>query len=275
MRVSVLGSGSRGNALLVDAGNTRVLVDVGFGVRTIASRLAQLGCAPESIDAVVLTHEHVDHAQGALAACARWQWPLYATEGTLAALPNALVPVRTIAHGQSWSVGDLVGASASVPHDAADCAALVFEHMRTGERAGIALDVGHVPEHLPTFLSRLDLLVVEANHDRAQLLAGPYPWSLKQRILGAKGHLSNDEAAALVAACVHRGLRGVVLAHLSETNNSPALAIATFARALKRCGPKATAARRTIVAAVQRLPTGPVSGWARKAFATGQLELSL
>lgn len=275
MRVSVLGSGSRGNSMLVDAGSTRILVDVGFGVRTIAARLAQLGCAPESIDAVVLTHEHVDHAQGALAACARWQWPLYATEGTLAALPNAMVPVCTITHGKPWSVGDLRGASCSVPHDAADCAALVFEHLRTGERVGIALDVGHVPEHLPGFLSRLDLLVVESNHDCEQLQAGPYPWSLKQRILGANGHLSNAEAAALVAQCVHRGLRGVVLAHLSETNNSPSLAVTTVAAALRGCGPKAAAARRGLVAAAQRLPTGPVSGRLGNPFGVGQLELSL
>ncbi len=275
MRVSVLGSGSRGNSILVDAGGTRILVDVGFGVRTIASRLAQLGCAPESIDAVVLTHEHVDHAQGALAACARWQWPLYATEGTLAALPNALVPVRMITHGKPWSVGDVRGASCQVPHDAADCAALVFEHLRTGERVGVALDVGHVPEQLPGFLSRLDLLVVESNHDCAQLQAGPYPWSLKQRILGAQGHLSNDDAAALVAACAHRGLRAVVLAHLSETNNSPSLAVSTMDKVLRGCGARATAARRGIVAAVQRQPIGPVSGRMGRAFGVGQLELSL
>ena len=275
MRVSVLGSGSRGNAFLIDAGSTRVLVDVGFGVRTIASRLAQLGCAPESISAVVLTHEHVDHAQGALAACARWQWPLYATEGTLAALPQALVPVRTITHGKPWSMGDVVGVSAPVPHDAADCAALVFEHARTGQRAGIALDLGHVPEHLPVFLSKLDVLVVESNHDHKQLLAGPYPWSLKQRILGSNGHLSNDDAAELVACCVHRGLRGVVLAHLSETNNSATLAVSSMAAMLRRCGPKASTARGTIVAAAQRSPIGPIAGPSERVFGVGQLELSL
>ncbi len=273
MRVSVLGSGSRGNAILVESGSTRVLVDAGFGPRALATRLRVLGCAPESITGVVLTHEHVDHASGALAACARWGWPLYATAGTLAALPEAMVPVRTIAHGQAWSIGDLAGQSVAVPHDAADCAALLFEDRRTGERTGIALDLGHVPAPLAPAFERLDLLVIEANHEVSQLMAGPYPWALKQRIAGDRGHLSNAGAAALVATCAHAGLRGVVLAHLSETNNSPALAVASVHAALTRRG--RAGAHTSVLAASQRFPLGPVSSRGGTAESSVQMELRL
>ncbi len=274
MRVSVLGSGSRGNAILVEAGETRVLVDVGFGVRALAKRLAAVGCAPESITGVVLTHEHVDHAQGALAACARWRWPLHATAGTLQHLPAPLVPVRTITHGQPWSVGDLRGFSTPVPHDAADCAALVFEHAVTGQRIGIALDLGHVPVELPRAFVALDLLVVEANYDTQQLMAGPYPWSLKQRILGARGHLANADTAAFVAQCAHRGLRAVVLAHLSETNNFPELAVNAVRAALLRRGSVASMAREQVLAASQQMPLGPVACRGRTSARVGQLELT-
>lgn len=275
MRVTVLGSGSRGNAILVDAGETRVLVDVGFGPRTIAARLRAAGYAPESITGVVLTHEHVDHASGALEACARWGWPLHATAGTLSALPTPVVPVRAFAHGEAWSLGTLAGQSVAVPHDAVDCAALVLEDRRSGARVGIALDLGHVPDALPEAFRALDLLVVEANHDVAQLTAGPYPWPLKQRILGPRGHLSNASAAELVARCAHRGLRGVVLAHLSETNNSPAQAVGTVRDALRRCGRAGEPARDHVRAASQRVPLGPVDSARRGVRALDQLELSL
>jgi len=273
MRVSVLGSGSRGNAIMIESGATRVLVDVGFGPRAIAARLRLLGCAPESITGVVLTHEHVDHACGALAACARWGWPLHATAGTLAALPTPVVPVRTIVHGTAWSVGDLAGQSVSVPHDAADCAALIFEDRQTGERAGIALDLGHAPASLLAALGRLDLLVVEANHDVAMLTAGPYPWPLKQRILGDRGHLSNAAAAALVGACAHPGLRAVVLAHLSETNNTPTLAVESVRCALHQRG--RAGARAAVMAAHQRIPLGPISAHLHRSTHAVQIELRL
>lgn len=258
MRLTVLGSGSRGNALLVDAGATRLLVDVGFGVRTIAARLRATGYAPESITGVVLTHEHVDHAQGALDACARWGWPLHATAETLAALPTPVVPVREVVHGVPFSVGDVTGLGTAVPHDARACTAYVFEERRSGFRAGIALDLGTVPDTLPAFLAHLDALVVEANHDVARLRAGPYPWVLKQRILGDLGHLSNADAASLVANCAHRGLRTVVLAHLSETNNAPELALAAVGEALARRGRAGALAREGLRVAAQRVPLGPI-----------------
>jgi phosphoribosyl 1,2-cyclic phosphodiesterase len=275
MRVSVLGSGSRGNAILLESGETRVLVDVGFGPRSLARRLRTVGCAPESITDVVLTHEHIDHASGALAACARWGWSLHATGGTLAALASSGEPRHTITHGQPWAIGDLVGHSVAVPHDAADCAALVFESRSSGCRAGIALDLGHVPTHLATAFSQLDVLVVEANHDEAVLMAGPYPWALKQRILGAHGHLSNAAAAAFVASCTHVGLRTVVLAHLSETNNSPTLAVDSVRTALQRVGRAGVSAAQGVLAAHQRESVGPLVVGASPAVSGAQLRLPL
>ncbi|HMS02632.1 MAG TPA: MBL fold metallo-hydrolase [Gemmatimonadaceae bacterium] len=274
MRLTVLGSGSRGNAILLDAGETRLLVDVGFGVRTIAARLRACGYAPESITGVVLTHEHVDHAQGALDACARWGWPLHATAGTLAALPTPVVPVRELAHGVPFSIGDVTGCGVAVPHDARDCTAYVFEHRRTGFRTGVALDLGTVPDALPSFFAYLDALVLEANHDEARLRAGPYPWVLKQRILGDLGHLSNAAAAALIGACAHRGLQTVVLAHLSETNNTPTLALEAVREALRQRGRAGSATRDAVRAATQRVPLGPLAGSADR-LRPRQLELSL
>lgn len=273
MRLTVLGSGSRGNAILLDAGRTRLLVDVGFGVRTIAARLRACGIAPESITGVVLTHEHVDHAQGALDACARWGWPLYATRETLSALPTPVVPVREVTAGTAFSVGDVTGLGALVPHDAAACLSFVFEDRLSGFRAGIALDLGTVPPALPGFLSQLDALVVESNHDEATLRAGPYPWVLKQRILGDRGHLSNEAAAELVGACAHRGLRTVVLAHLSETNNTPAMARTAVDASLARRGRTAALARSGVHVAAQRVPLGPITP--RGPRPSPQLELTL
>ncbi len=275
LRVCVLGSGSRGNALLLESADTRVVVDAGFGPRALAKRLANVGCDPASVAALVLTHEHVDHAGGALAACAKWQWPLYATAGTLAALPTPVVPVRTVAHHTPWAIGALSFTAHPVPHDAADCVALVAESRASGARLGIALDLGHVPATLPTALERLDLLVLESNHDAAQLAAGPYPWMLKERIRGGRGHLSNRQAADLLRACAHRGLRGVILAHLSETNNSPDLA-AIAARDALAARSRGRRFATEVVVSAQGHPTAPLcASSAARHTPIRQLEFSL
>ncbi|WP_053334433.1 MBL fold metallo-hydrolase [Gemmatimonas phototrophica] len=256
--VTMLGSGSRGNAILIDGSEGTVLVDAGFGVRTLAKRFETAQRAPDDVGAVLLTHEHVDHACGAAAACDRWSWPIHATSATLAALSvqasgSPMLTVPLAERGATTVCGFSVE-HAPVPHDAADCRALVLTDVRSGARAGIVLDAGHVPDGLSDFLDRLDLLVLESNHDSALLTNGPYPWPLKQRISGGQGHLSNAEAAHLAAACAHRGLRGVVLAHLSETNNTPDLALGASRDALRKAGWK----RDSVSAAPQRLPLSPV-----------------
>lgn len=258
MRVTVLGSGSRGNAILVDGTEGAVLIDAGFGRRTLAKRFALAGRRPEDVTALLLTHEHVDHAGGATAASARWGWPVHALPETLAALagdvdgpPSHRAPLSLEAE---HVVGGFLVTCTPVPHDARRCAALIVTDRASGARVGVALDLGHVPQHLPAALSACDLLVVESNHDERMLAQGPYPWALKQRVGGQLGHLSNGAAAALLAAVAHRGLRGVVLAHLSETNNAPALALSRTRDALRRAGWR----RDALWAASQSLPTVPI-----------------
>jgi phosphoribosyl 1,2-cyclic phosphodiesterase len=234
IRVTVLGSGSRGNAIVVEAAGHRLLVDAGFAPRALARRLEAANIAPESIDALLLTHEHTDHASGAAAAIARWNWPLYSTAGTLGALslPEGCA-VTALAVGMHRAIGPLDVLPLRVPHDAQEPVALVFAEARSGARAAVVLDLGHVPSSFATMIGPLDVLVVEANHDAQRLADGPYPAMLKRRIGGTSGHLSNTQCAALVTECAEQGLGAVVLAHLSETNNTPSLALDTVRMALR------------------------------------------
>ena len=275
MYVSVLGSGSRGNAVLIDSGTTRVVVDAGFGPRAMAQRLRAVGCAPESVQALLLTHEHVDHASGALESCARWGWPLWAATPTLAALGASPTSPHPIVHEVAWQLDDLAIVSTPVPHDAADCAAFVFTSQRSGARFGLALDLGHAPDRLLTVFEKLDGLLIEANHDEAQLLRGPYPWPLKTRIRSDRGHLSNTQAADVAQAVAHPGLRTVLLGHLSETNTSPALSMETVRHALRRGGQRARAAAAGVAATSQRTPLGPLSIGGVRRPVTVQCELPL
>lgn len=240
LHVTVLGSGSRGNAVLIESQGTTILVDAGFNPRALTRRLQLAGKQPADIQALVLTHEHTDHACGAAAACARWTWPLYATRGTLDALPEAgAYPHNTlhaVAAQEPFTIGDFSILATPVPHDATEPVALVITDNRSGCRVGIATDLGHVPATLPEQFERLDVLVVESNHDERMLADGPYPWSLKRRVGSQVGHLSNRQAAAFIASCVHSGLRSVVLAHLSETNNTPELAVRDALAMLKKSG---------------------------------------
>jgi phosphoribosyl 1,2-cyclic phosphodiesterase len=236
VQVTVLGSGSRGNALVIESGGHRVLVDAGFSARALATRLAAARIAPESIDALLLTHEHDDHASGAVAASARWGWPVVATAGTLAALPALPRAATTVLGAAGAAVGPLRLDGVPVPHDAREPVAVLCTDTGSGARCGIVTDAGRVPEGLADRLGRLDILVVEANHDAARLAAGPYPAMLKRRIAGGAGHLNNAQAARLAGACVRAGLGAVVLAHLSETNNTPQLAVQAVRTALRAAG---------------------------------------
>lgn len=256
--VTVLGSGSRGNAILVDGTEGTVLVDAGFGTRALPQRMALVDRKPTEVQALLLTHEHTDHASGARPAQTRWGWPVYAVPETLTALasqpsgaPEHLVPLQ---FDQPGTVGGFAVTSVRVPHDAQACTSYVLTDMASGCRVGIALDVGHVTEPLVSTLAHCDLLVLESNHDEQMLANGPYPWHLKQRVGGALGHLANGATASLASQLVHRGLRGVILAHLSETNNTPAAAIQRTRDALHRKGWQ----RDGLWAASQSVPCGPV-----------------
>ena len=275
LRVTVLGSGSRGNAILIDGTDGAVLVDAGFGPRSLVRRLNAAGRCAAEISAVLLTHEHTDHASGAAAACTRWGWPVYGSADTIEALHSGadLRPTdsRAFVDDGATAVGGFLVESTNVPHDARDCRALVVTDVRSGARVGIAMDLGRVPDSLLIAFERLDLVVVESNHDEQMLARGPYPWSLKQRISGGLGHLSNGAAAAFVSACAHRGLRGVLLTHLSETNNLPSLAIERTRAALRRAG----WSRDALSAASQQHPLPPMTSTGEAAWLVRASQLSL
>jgi phosphoribosyl 1,2-cyclic phosphodiesterase len=271
VRVWVLGSGSRGNAVLLDCGESRVLVDAGFPIGTLAHRLKAIGVACESIEAAVITHEHTDHVQGACAAARRWGWALYASAGTAAAYPALRdADVRTFEAGGTLALGSLRIETVRTPHDAAEPVALVATAECTGVRAGVAYDLGRASPALRKALARLDLLVLEANHDEEMLRTGPYPRSVQARIAGTHGHLSNRAAADLARECAHGGLAHVVLAHLSDRCNEPARARDTVGGALA-----GTRFRGGLHAAEQDAVAGPFAPRSRRYQAGVQLTLGL
>ena len=265
MRVHILGSGSEGNAILLESEKQRILVDAGFGVRELARRLRSVDVEPETVTALIVTHEHQDHVRGAGAAARRYHWPVFATAGTLkrqkpgtgdrgrgtgeATMPISLsiesVPAATrkkkiVKHVVNTQdvveLEDFQLKFVKAPHDAREPVALIATTKSTGERVGIAYDLGHLTERFIHYFADVDVLILESNHDGAMLRTGPYPWSLKQRVAGPNGHLSNAEAALMARSCVHRGLRHLVLCHLSQVNNRPEIALKTMRSALRGSG---------------------------------------
>jgi phosphoribosyl 1,2-cyclic phosphodiesterase len=234
MRFASLGSGSRGNALVVDSGTTRILVDCGFGPRQLAVRLGRLGLSPEQFDAILVTHEHSDHLSGVAACAQRHRLDVYLTYGTLAAASAELAAIVIDSH-VAFAVGDLEIRPFPVPHDAREPAQFVFSDGRS--RLGVLTDAGCVTGHMVDMLSGCDALVLECNHDAKMLAAGSYPAHLKRRIAGRLGHLDNASAAELLKRLDCRRLQHVVAAHLSQENNTPVLARAALAGALD-CRPE-------------------------------------
>jgi phosphoribosyl 1,2-cyclic phosphodiesterase len=232
MRFASLGSGSRGNALLVEAGRTRVMLDCGFSFAEAVMRLQRLQCAAEDIDAIVVTHEHDDHIGGVARFAARVGIPVYLTPGTLAAVAARFADVqcRCFDPHVPFKLGELTVDPFPVPHDAREPAQVVFDDGR--HRLGVLTDVGVPTAHIRTMLSGCSALVLECNYDAALLRDGPYPPSLKARIGSRFGHLRNDDAAELLSTLDRSRLRHVVGAHLSETNNDPELVRSMLAQAL-------------------------------------------
>lgn len=233
IRFASLGSGSRGNSMVVESGSTRVLVDAGFGPREIERRLARLALTPEMISAVLVTHEHADHAGGVAACARRFGWSIYLTRGTLAALDPAGLgdgAVQIIDGHAGFAVEALEVQPVVVPHDARE--PVQFRLSDGTATLGILTDAGHVTAHMVEMLAGCDALVLECNHDLAMLAAGRYPPALKARIGGRFGHLDNGAAADLLGRLDTARLRHLVAAHLSEENNRPHLALAALAAVL-------------------------------------------
>ena len=270
MRAWTLGSGSRGNALVIEGEGTKVLIDAGYPPRTLARRLSAIGIAPASIAAVIVTHEHEDHARGVPGAQVKWGWRAYGSAGTLAGIAGLELSLATsVASGTSFAIGDLDFTLLAVPHDASAPTACLATSRRTGFRTGIAHDLGAVPDSLRLAFAGIDLLLLESNHDERMLRAGPYPPFLQARVAGRNGHLSNRQAADCLRELASPALREVALLHLSETNNTPAIALASARGAL--VGRRSAAIAH---AAPQDTPAGPF-GAHRPGALVRQLSLAL
>lgn len=235
---TTLASGSTGNAALVSCGGTHILLDAGISARRIVSGLAALGVAPEMLSAILITHEHSDHISGLQVFTKKYRVPILATGPTCRQLCRRVAfledLLRPLEPGAGAQIGAVWAESFPTPHDAACSVGWVM----TGEggRAALCTDLGHVTDEVRRAAAGCDLLVCETNHDIEQLKAGPYPYYLKQRVLGDYGHLSNEAGAELAAFAVENGARAVILAHLSRTNNTPAMACEAVRRRLTAMG---------------------------------------
>jgi len=238
MRFASLASGSKGNCLVAEAGATRVMLDCGLAPPETARRLARLGLAPHDIHAILVTHEHGDHADGAFAFAAAHGQTVCLTQGTLQALRKQKktkggVQVRIVEKQSPLSVQDLQVHPFGVPHDAADPVQYVLSD--GARRLGVLTDIGAPTAQVEAALSGCDALVLECNHELEMLWSGGYPTWLKERIAGPLGHLCNGDAGRLLGAIDRSRLQHVIAAHLSQQNNRPELARAALARALG-CG---------------------------------------
>ena len=232
MRFASLGSGSRGNATLIEAAGTRLLLDCGFSAREVERRLAELDVPAESLDAILVTHEHQDHIRGVGPLARRYSIPVWITHGTYnLGRCGALPDVRLIhSHQVPFTIGDIEIEPYPVPHDAREPVQYVFH--TANAKLGILTDAGVVTPHIRKVLKACDALFLECNHDVEMLANGPYPYSLQQRVGGRLGHLSNHQAADLLQLLGHDRLKYLLAAHLSEKNNTPEMALREAGNAL-------------------------------------------
>ena len=327
MRMTVLASGSKGNSAVVSSSRTRVLVDAGLSCRELLKRMAVANENPETLDAILITHEHVDHVAGLAVLARRLKIPVFFTEPTHRAWVRMLTPKTTLSYakwlervqlekqerqaaqaappiapeaasmtahgedlrsedldavlelplereceaadeipvakadpaslpaveyfqaGRNFAIGDIGITPFTVPHDAADPCGFVFE--AEGIRMALATDLGYMPPNVKQALAGVDLLLLESNHDLEMLRDGPYPWSVKQRVLSRVGHLSNDATAEFLAHDYDGGAAYIVLGHLSESNNVPELARLAAERAI---GDRLTLLGNKILLAQQAAP---------------------
>jgi phosphoribosyl 1,2-cyclic phosphodiesterase len=229
--LTVLGSGSGGNCALVTSDRCRILIDAGFSARRISQRLQSVGIEPESLDGILVTHEHSDHIAGLKVFCGKFDVPVYCNSLTAEYLCRCGIAeasrYRIFATGSSFTIQDIDVHAFYVPHDAVDPVAFVLSSDYGS--VGFLTDLGYAPKLARERIREVHTLVVETNHDEQRLQADPKrPWSVKQRILSRHGHLSNEAAAALVADIAGQDLRRVVLGHLSRECNSPELALSAM-----------------------------------------------
>lgn len=224
MRFAFLGSGSEGNSLLVQAGSTTLMLDCGFSVNETVSRLSRLGLQAEQLNGILVTHEHSDHIGGVARLARRFKLPVWMTHGTLLTQQAAFadIAVTELNPHHRIAIGDIEVQPFLVPHDAREPVQYVFSN--GVHRLGVLTDTGHITPHIEESLAGCHAMVLECNHDEEMLRIGRYPASLKQRVGGRFGHLSNRQAAGLLASLDTSCLQHIVAAHLSKQNNQPELA---------------------------------------------------
>lgn len=236
VRISVLGSGSRGNSTWIRTERACLLVDAGFGPKETARRLGEIGERLEDCQAILVSHEHSDHVNGLRTIARRYKVPVYLNAATREAALAAdqrlagLDGFELFTPGETFAVGDIEIHPFSIPHDAAEPVAFTFETQ--GIKAAVVTDLGYIPEVVKQRARGCHCLVWESNHDLDMLKVGPYPWFVKQRVMGRHGHLSNLTTARFLTDDFDGAPQVLVLAHLSETNNHPEIARLTAREAL-------------------------------------------
>jgi phosphoribosyl 1,2-cyclic phosphodiesterase len=238
VRVTVLGSGSRGNAVALRAGDVTLLIDAGFGLKSLRRRAAACGVELESVAGILVTHEHGDHSRGAAALAKVARCPVYGSHGTLRALRRKCRELETVTLpiGEPMQVADFTVSACHTRHDAIEPIAVTIASRRDSLKLGLAYDVGCPTNELVELLRDCHCLMIEANHDEAMLHRSPYPVHVRHRIAGPGGHLSNRTAARMLSQLAHGGLGTVVLLHLSDRCNDPHLAAREIGDALATSG---------------------------------------
>ena len=238
VRLTILGSGSAGNCAYVETDETRLLIDAGFSSRQIRKRLAAIGRAPENLNAILITHEHSDHVQGLASLAEKLRVPVYCNRDTKEAIEYQLqirLDARLFVTRASFEVGDITVDTFDIPHDAQDPVGFLLR--TTAGNIGFLTDLGHAPRQVLDRVRAANVLVLEANHDVKMLQDCPHrPWSLKQRILGRHGHLSNEAAADAAEQILSAELRHLYLGHLSRQCNRPELAYGVMQERMERAG---------------------------------------
>jgi len=236
-RITVLASGSKGNCAIVASARTRLLVDAGLSCRETLKRMATAGEEPQGLTAILISHEHSDHIAGLPVLARKLKIPVYMTGATndtwgrqCGKKQTHLDRLELFSSGRSFHIGDIQVMPFTIPHDAADPVAFTFRV--DGVKLSIVTDLGYMPASVRDHIRDSDVLMVESNHDLEMLRVGPYPWSVKQRVMSRVGHLSNAALAEFFSSDYDGGAAFVVLAHLSEQNNHPEIARDTAERAL-------------------------------------------
>jgi len=236
IKVCSLFSGSSGNCIYVSYNDTAILIDAGVSGKRIEAALESIGESVDNIEAIFITHEHSDHISGAGILSRRHNIPIYANSQTWSAMRSELgkikaESIRYIELGELTTLGDITIKSFPIPHDAV--CPVGYNILINGKKLTIATDIGHMNNELLSNLEKSEMVLLESNHDVEMLKTGRYPWPLKQRILGDKGHLCNDMAGKVVAHLAKCGTKKFLLGHLSKENNFPELAYRTVCNALR------------------------------------------